>query len=118
MGYCTQGHRRPSSHSSFSVADGQLPSNNRAGYVIRRILRRAVRYGYTSLGMTGPFIYKLLPALVESMGGHYPELTAQQELISKVIHEEEQAFLKTLGKGLRMIEKRVDSLRQEGKRPS
>jgi alanyl-tRNA synthetase len=99
---------------SFSVADGQLPSNNRAGYVIRRILRRAVRYGYTSLGVTEPFIYKLLPALVESMGGHYPELIAQQQLISKVIHEEEQAFLKTLGKGLRMIERRVDSLRQEG----
>lgn len=99
---------------SFSVADGQLPSNNRAGYVIRRILRRAVRYGYTSLGMSEPFIYKLLPALVESMGSHYPELTAQQELISKVIHEEEQAFLKTLGKGLRMIEKRVETLRREG----
>ena len=101
---------------SFSVADGQLPSNNRAGYVIRRILRRAVRYGYTSLGMTEPFIYKLLPALVESMGSHYPELTAQQDLISKVIHEEEQAFLKTLGKGLRMIERRVETLRQEGKK--
>ncbi|MBP8710236.1 MAG: alanine--tRNA ligase, partial [Bacteroidales bacterium] len=100
---------------SFSVADGQLPSNNRAGYVIRRILRRAVRYGYTSLGMTGPFIYKLLPALVETMGGHYPELKEQQDIISKVIHEEEQSFLRTLDKGLRMIERRVEALRKEGK---
>ncbi len=100
---------------AFSVADGQLPSNNRAGYVIRRILRRAVRYGYTSLGMNEPFIYRLLPALVESMGSHYPELPAQQEIISKVIREEEQSFLKTLGKGLRMIERRVETLMQEGK---
>jgi alanyl-tRNA synthetase len=100
---------------AFSVADGQLPSNNRAGYVIRRILRRAVRYGYTSLSMNGPFIHKLVPSLVETMGEHYPELTAQQELIAKVIHEEEQAFLKTLGKGLRMIERKVEALRQEGK---
>jgi alanyl-tRNA synthetase len=100
---------------AFSVADGQLPSNNRAGYVIRRILRRAVRYGYTSLGMTGPFIYRLVPALVETMGEHYPELKAQQEIITRVLQEEEQAFLKTLGKGLRMIERRVETLRQEGK---
>ncbi len=100
---------------SFSVADGQLPSNNRAGYVIRRILRRAVRYGYTSLGMNEPFIYRLLPSLVESMGGYYPELVAQQEIIGKVIREEEQSFLKTLGKGLRMIERRVESLLKEGK---
>ncbi len=100
---------------AFSVADGQLPSNNRAGYVIRRILRRAVRYGYTSLGMNEPFIYRLLPALVGSMGGHYPELRAQQDIITKVIQEEEQAFLKTLGKGLRMIERRVEALKQEGK---
>jgi alanyl-tRNA synthetase len=100
---------------AFSVADGQLPSNNRAGYVIRRILRRAVRYGYTTLGMSDPFIYRLLPALVESMGTHYPELPAQQEIIARVIREEEQAFLKTLGKGLRMIERRVEALRNEGK---
>jgi alanyl-tRNA synthetase len=100
---------------AFSVADGQLPSNNRAGYVIRRILRRAVRYGYTSLGMNEPFISRLVPALVASMGYHYPELIARQELITKVIFEEEQAFLKTLGKGLKMIERRVDSLREEGK---
>ena len=98
---------------AFSVADGQLPSNNRAGYVIRRILRRAVRYGYTSLGMSEPFIYKLLPALIETMGSHYPELASQQELILKVIFEEEQAFLKTLGKGLRMIERRIEALKNE-----
>ena len=100
---------------AFSIADGQLPSNNKAGYVIRRILRRAVRYGYTSLEMSEPFIHKLLPALIESMGGHYPELTAQQEIITRVIFEEEQAFLKTLGKGLKMIERRVEALRNEGK---
>lgn len=99
---------------SFSVADGQLPSNNRAGYVIRRILRRAVRYGYTSLGINEPFIHKLLPSLVESMGDHYPELKTQQELISRVIQEEELAFLKTLGKGLRMIERRMESLKEKG----
>ena len=100
---------------AFSIADGQLPSNNKAGYVIRRILRRAVRYGYTSLGMTEPFIYKLIPALITSMGKHYPELSAQKEIISKVIFEEEQAFLKTLGKGLKMIERRVEVLKKEGR---
>ncbi|MRR20010.1 alanine--tRNA ligase, partial [bacterium] len=111
-------HRVISDHLrtvSFSVADGQLPSNNKAGYVIRRILRRAVRYGYTSLGMNEPFIYKLLPSLIESMGIQYPELTAQQQIISRVIFEEEQAFLKTLGKGLKMIERRVETLKKEGK---
>ncbi len=110
-------HRVISDHLrtvAFSVADGQLPSNNKAGYVIRRILRRAVRYGYTSLGMNEPFIHKMLPALVESMGGHYPELTAQKEIISKVIFEEEQSFLKTLGKGLKMIERRLETLKKEG----
>lgn len=100
---------------AFSIADGQLPSNNKAGYVIRRILRRAVRYGFTSLGMNEPFIYKLLPALVTSMGEHYPELVAQQEITAKVIFEEEQAFLKTLGKGLKMIERKVEALKKEGK---
>jgi alanyl-tRNA synthetase len=99
---------------AFSIADGQLPSNNKAGYVIRRILRRAVRYGYTSLGMTEPFIYKLIPALITSMGKHYPELSSQKEIITKVIFEEEQAFLKTLGKGLKMIERRVEVLKKEG----
>jgi len=97
---------------AFSVADSQLPSNNRAGYVIRRILRRAVRYGYTTLGMTEPFIYRLVPVLVHTMGGHYPELISQQELITNVIHEEEQSFLKTLGKGLRMIERKIDELKE------
>jgi alanyl-tRNA synthetase len=110
-------HRVISDHLrtvAFSVADGQLPSNNKAGYVIRRILRRAVRYGYTSLGMNEPFIHKMLPSLIESMGAHYPELTAQKEIISKVIFEEEQAFLKTLGKGLKMIERRLETLKKEG----
>jgi alanyl-tRNA synthetase len=97
---------------SFSVADSQLPSNNRAGYVIRRILRRAVRYGYTTLEMTEPFMYKLVPVLVQTMGAHYPELISQQDIITKVIHEEEQSFLKTLGKGLRMIEKKIEELKE------
>ncbi len=101
---------------AFSIADGQLPSNNKAGYVIRRVLRRAVRYGYTSLEMTEPFIYKLIPALITSMGSHYPELSAQKEIITRVIFEEEQAFLKTLGKGLKMIERRVEGLKKEGKK--
>ena len=99
---------------AFSVADGQLPSNNRAGYVIRRILRRAVRYGYTTLGMREPFMYNLLPTLTETMGGHYPELAAQEGIITRVIREEEQAFLRTLGKGLRMIERRVETMKQNG----
>ncbi|MDT8374583.1 MAG: alanine--tRNA ligase [Bacteroidales bacterium] len=99
---------------AFSVADGQLPSNNKAGYVIRRILRRAVRYGYTSLDMREPFMHTLLPTLTETMGGHYPELAVQGEIITRVIREEEQSFLRTLGKGLRMIERRVEALRQSG----
>ena len=99
---------------AFSIADGQLPSNNRAGYVIRRILRRAVRYGYTTMGITEPFIYRLVPVLVQTMGGHYPELLSQKEIITKVIFEEEQSFLKTLGKGLRMIEKKIEELRETG----
>ncbi|HUW92776.1 MAG TPA: alanine--tRNA ligase, partial [Bacteroidales bacterium] len=98
---------------AFSIADGQLPSNNKAGYVIRRILRRAVRYGYTSLEMNDPFIYKLVPALISVMGVHYPELPKQEEIITKVIYEEEQSFLKTLGKGLKMIERRVAALKNE-----
>jgi alanyl-tRNA synthetase len=100
---------------SFSVADGQLPSNNKAGYVIRRILRRAVRYGYTSLGMEEPFIYRLVPVLVKTMGDQYPELKAQKEHIEKVILEEETSFLKTLGKGLKMMEKTIAELRSENK---
>jgi alanyl-tRNA synthetase len=101
---------------SFSIADGQLPSNNKAGYVIRRILRRAVRYGYNNLGIEEPFIYKLVPVLVRTMGDQYPELKSGQDQISKIIFEEESAFLKTLGKGLKMIEKMIDDLRTENKK--
>ena len=81
---------------AFSITDGQLPSNAKAGYVIRRILRRAVRYGYTFLGQKQAFMYKLLPVLIDSMGDAYPELIAQKELIEKVIKEEEESFLRTL----------------------
>lgn len=100
---------------SFSIADGQLPSNNKAGYVIRRILRRAVRYGYNSLNIEEPFMYKLVPVLVKNMGKQYPELEAGKELITKIIFEEETSFLKTLGKGLKMIEKVISDLRKENK---
>lgn len=100
---------------SFSIADGQLPSNNKAGYVIRRILRRAVRYGYNSLNIEEPFMYKLVPVLVKNMGKQYPELEAGKEHIAKIIYEEEASFLKTLGKGLKMIEKVISDLRTENK---
>ena len=89
---------------SFSIADGQLPSNVKAGYVIRRILRRAVRYGYTYLGFNEPFICKLVPGLVEQMGEQFPELKAQQNLITSVICEEESAFLKTLATGINLLD--------------
>ena len=89
---------------SFSIADGQLPSNAKAGYVIRRILRRAVRYGYTFLGFKEPFIHTLVPTLVGQMGGQFPELKAQQELICRIIKEEEMAFLKTLSNGILKFE--------------
>jgi alanyl-tRNA synthetase len=101
---------------AFSIADGQLPSNNKAGYVIRRILRRAVRYGYNSLGIEEPFMYKLVPVLADTMGIHYPELKAGKDHISKIIFEEETAFLRTLGKGLRMIETMITDLRKENKK--
>ena len=89
---------------SFSIADGQLPSNAKAGYVIRRILRRAVRYAYTFLGQREAFLYKLLPTLVHEMGGAYPELPAQQQLIGRVMQEEEESFLRTLATGINLLE--------------
>ena len=88
----------------FSIADGQLPSNVKAGYVIRRILRRAVRYGYTFLGINEPFLCRLVPQLISDMGGAYPELVNQQKLIENVIREEENAFLKTLDRGIRLMD--------------
>ena len=100
---------------SFSIADGQLPSNAKAGYVIRRILRRAVRYAYTFLGQKEAFLYKLLPTLVEEMGDAFPELKAQQTLIAKVMKEEEDAFLRTLDKGITLLDKAMEQLKAEGK---
>lgn len=93
----------------FAIADGQLPSNVKAGYVIRRILRRAVRYGYTFLGMQEPFINELVPVLVENMGDVFPEIKSQQDLIRKVITEEEIAFLRTLSMGIKRFEQYVAS---------
>ena len=100
---------------SFSIADGQLPSNAKAGYVIRRILRRAVRYAYTFLGQKDGFLYKLVPTLVHEMGDAFPELKAQQQLISKVMKEEEDAFLRTLDKGISLLDKAMEQLKAEGK---
>ena len=100
---------------SFSIADGQLPSNAKAGYVIRRILRRAVRYAYTFLGQKEAFLYKLLPTLVEEMGDAFPELRAQQQLIGRVMKEEEDAFLRTLDKGISLLDKAMEQLRAEQK---
>lgn len=90
---------------SFSITDGQMPSNNKAGYVIRRILRRAVRYSYTYLEQKEAFIYKLIPILIKVMGGHYPELVTQKTMIEKVIKEEENSFLHTLERGIGLIER-------------
>ncbi len=89
---------------SFSIADGQLPSNAKAGYVIRRILRRAVRYGYTFLSFKEPFLCKMVPTLVAQMGHQFPELAKQQQLVERIILEEEQAFLKTLANGIGRFE--------------
>ena len=100
---------------AFSIADGQLPSNAKAGYVIRRILRRAVRYAYTFLGQKEAFLYKLLPTLTEEMGDAFPELKAQQTLIAKVMKEEEDSFLRTLDKGIGMLNDAMDKLKAEGK---
>jgi alanyl-tRNA synthetase len=101
---------------SFSIADGQLPANAKAGYVIRRILRRAVRYGYTFLNFHEPFISKLVPILAEQMGAWFPELSAQKELIVKVIHEEEQSFLRTLDTGIRLLDGIMEQVRLDGKK--
>ena len=100
---------------AFSITDGQLPSNAKAGYVIRRILRRAVRYAYTFLGQKQAFMYRLLPVLIESMGDAYPELKAQQTLIEKVIKEEEESFLRTLETGIRLLDKVIADARTAGK---
>ena len=99
---------------SFSITDGQLPSNAKAGYVIRRILRRAVRYGYTFLGQKQAFMYKLVPTLIENMGDAYPELKQQQELITKVIKEEEDSFLRTLATGIQMLDKIMSQTKAAG----
>ena len=100
---------------AFSITDGQLPSNAKAGYVIRRILRRAVRYGYTFLGQKQAFMYKLLPVLIDNMGEAYPELKAQQTLIENVIKEEEDSFLRTLETGIRLLEKTMNEAKAAGK---
>ena len=100
---------------AFAIADGQLPSNAKAGYVIRRILRRAVRYGYTFLDQKEAFIYKLVPVLVEEMGDAFPELPAQQKLIMKVIQEEESSFLRTLENGIRLLQGVIDDTKAAGK---
>lgn len=100
---------------AFSIADSQLPSNAKAGYVIRRILRRAVRYAYTFLDQKAPFIYQLVDVLVDQMGDAYPELVSQKDLIKKVIKEEEESFLRTLDKGIGLLDALIASAKNEGK---
>ncbi len=100
---------------AFSITDGQLPSNAKAGYVIRRILRRAVRYGYTFLGQRSAFMYKLIDVLGENMGKAYPELISQKSLIGKVIKEEEESFLRTLETGIKLLDKVMDETKKDGK---
>ena len=100
---------------AFSIADGQLPSNAKAGYVIRRILRRAVRYAYTFLGQKESFLFRLVPVLVQEMGGAFPELSAQRELITKVIKEEEESFLRTLSNGISMLSSAIEAVKAAGK---
>lgn len=99
---------------AFSIADSQLPGNAKAGYVIRRILRRAVRYAYTFLGQKSAFMYRLVDTLIESMGEAYPEIVSQRDLIMKVIKEEEDAFLRTLENGIRMLDDAMQSARAKG----
>jgi len=101
---------------AFSIADGQLPSNIKAGYVIRRILRRAVRYGYTFLHLHAPFMYQLIDVLCQTMGSAYPELISQKSLIEKVIKEEEESFLRTLETGIRLLERKMEEARVANKR--
>lgn len=98
---------------AFSIADGQLPSNVKAGYVIRRILRRAVRYGYTFLNIREPFMHRLVPTLTQQMGAYFPELVAQSDLVSKVMHEEEATFLRTLENGIRLLDGLIDKARRD-----
>jgi len=100
---------------SFAIAEGQLPSNNKAGYVIRRILRRAVRYGYTFLNQNTPFIHTLLPVLQKTMGNQFPELVSQASLIENVIKEEENSFLKTLETGIKLLEKQIEAAKKDSK---
>ncbi len=100
---------------AFSITDGQLPGNAKAGYVIRRILRRAVRYAYTFLGQKQAFLYKLIPVLIANMGEAYPELKTQEQLIEKVIKEEEDSFLRTLDNGIKMLDKTMSEAKANGK---
>ena len=100
---------------AFAITDGQLPSNEKAGYVIRRILRRAVRYGYTFLNMRNAFLYQLVPQLIADLGSAYPELKAQEAQITPVIKSEEEAFLRTLDKGITLLDKLMAEAKQAGK---